>query len=160
MEVERFPKFNFQQTKPKRSLVIRCLSSGSQLGVNYSTVGNSAFKGLKGPNERKYNGTAVLHQVAQYLINQVYFIQCAHAPLCPGKTWRNKVLAAEQVGLCTPPNPHLFCSEGQLKRVGIENFAKILAIAWYSDMDKPAPWEVKAFSNILRAFPGSWVSPC
>ena len=32
------------------------------------------------------------------------YIQGAHAPLCPHKTHRDKVLVAEQVGLYTPLN--------------------------------------------------------
>ena len=55
-------------------------------------------------NEREDDGAGILHQVAQFSINQVYFIyiQGAHASLHPCKTQRDKVLAAEQVGLYIP----------------------------------------------------------
>ena len=53
----------------------------------------------------------------------ILYIQGAHAPLRPGKTQRDKVLAAKQVGLYIPSNPTP-CSERQLKRVSGEKLPK------------------------------------
>ena len=50
------------------------------------------FKGLYATDERQDDGAGILHQVAQFPRDQVYFIyiyiQGAHAPLCPHKTQR------------------------------------------------------------------------
>ena len=61
---------------------------------------------VKATNERQDDGAGILHQVAQFSIDQIYFIfiQGAHAPLRPRKTQRDKVLAAKQVGLYVPLN--------------------------------------------------------
>ena len=61
---------------------------------------------LKATNERQDDGAGILHQVAQFPKDHVYFIyiQGAHAPL--RKTQRDKVLATKQVGLYVPLIPH------------------------------------------------------
>ena len=64
------------------------------------------LKGLKVTNERQDDETGILHQVAQFPIGQVTYIQSTHVPLCPHKTQRDKVLAAKQVGLYASLNPH------------------------------------------------------
>ena len=56
------------------------------------------FKDLKTTNEWQDDGIGILHQVAQHPI------QGTHAPFCPHKTQRDKILAAERVDLCTPLN--------------------------------------------------------
>ena len=55
------------------------------------------FKRSKATNERQDDGAGILHQVAQFPIDQVYFIyiQGGHAPLHPRKTRRDKVLTAK-----------------------------------------------------------------
>ena len=63
--------------------------------VNRSQNRNERCKGLKATNEEHNDGTGVLHQVAQFPVDQVYYIQGAHAPLCPRKTKKDKELAAE-----------------------------------------------------------------
>ena len=58
---------------------------------------------LKATNEWQDDGAGTLHQMAQFPIDQVYFIlQGAHALLRPHKTQRDKVLAAKQVGTPHP----------------------------------------------------------
>ena len=69
---------------------------------------------LKATNERQDDGAGILHQVAQFPINQAYFIyiQGAHAHLRSLKTQRDKVLAAKQVGLYIPLSPPLLAQRG------------------------------------------------
>ena len=50
----------------------------------------------------------------------IFDIQDAHAPLCPPKTQRDKVLAANAGRPICPSKPLTLCSERQLKRPGGE----------------------------------------
>ena len=78
------------------------------------TYANSAncYSVMLATNERQDDGVGILHEVAQFPIDQVYlYIQGAHAPLLPCKTQRGKVLAAKQVGLYVPPDPHALLKE-------------------------------------------------
>ena len=69
-----------------------------------------SFKGLKATNERQDNwgryiapsGTIPYRPSILYIY---IYTQGAHAPLCPCKTQRDKVLAAKQVGPYVPLNP-------------------------------------------------------
>ena len=79
----------------------------SQDGNTTSALCGS-LAGLKATNELQDDRTGVLHQVAQHPIDQVYLYARRPCPSLPTQDLeRDKVLAAEQVGLCTYLTPHL-----------------------------------------------------
>ena len=57
-------------------------------------------------------GAGILYQVAKFPIEQIFDIHGAHAPLCPRKTQRYKVLAATQVDIYVPLNPPCLSQRG------------------------------------------------
>ena len=71
------------------------------MDVTFTATG---FKGLKATNELQRNGIGILHQTAQHYMDQVSLYTC--------KTYRDKVLAAEHVDLCAPPNPLSLAQRG------------------------------------------------
>ena len=52
-------------------------------------------------------------------------IQGAHAPLHPCKAWRDKVMAAEQVGLHTPPNPPPLAQRGSWNMWAVNSYQSL-----------------------------------
>ena len=80
------------------------------------------YKGLKATNERQDDGVGILHQVAQFPLDQVYFIYKAS---CPSPTTqdpeRHKVLAAEQVGLYASLNPPSLAQRGSWNVWAVNN---------------------------------------
>ena len=97
----------------KYTLSIGCCASWCTTPVPLSYCSLVAFKGLKATNKQQDDGTGVLHQVAQHPIDQAYgySLQGIHASRRPCKTWKDQVLAAEQIGSTS-------CSKRQLKLVG------------------------------------------
>ena len=65
--------------------------------------------------------------VAQFPIDQVYLysIQDAHAPLHPCKTQKEKVLAAEQVGLYAPLNSPPLAQRGSWNAWAVNNYQSL-----------------------------------
>ena len=93
---------------------------GSYIITFFFLFDTNLFKGSMATNEQQDDGTGGLHQVAQHPIDQVYLYTGCPCPSLPTQDpERDKVLAAEQVGLYAPLNPHLMLRE-LLKLVGNE----------------------------------------
>ena len=76
---------------------------------------------LKATNERQDDGAGILHQVAQFPIDQVYLIYKAPMPLSAhARPRETRYWLQMKVGLYVPLNPPTPCSQRQLKRVGGE----------------------------------------
>ena len=83
------------------------------------------FKGLKATNEREDDGTGILHQVAQHPMDQVYGYTRRPCPSRPRKTWRDKVLAAKQVGLYALPNAPPLALRGSWNMWAVNNYRSL-----------------------------------
>ena len=81
------------------------------------------FKGLKVTNEQQVDGTGTLHQVAQHPVDQVFLYTSR-----PCKTRRDKVLAAEQVGVYTPPNPSHLAQRGTSNVRVVNNYQSLSGV--------------------------------